>query len=1010
MGLLSEEQGDEGKSGFTDPIGMGLLGLGASLMQQSGWRHRPISTAEQWGYAIPAGMQAYAQQAHANAQRDEARALLEQEAQAQAQAQAVAQAEQQAEEQRKMLFTKAVLESKLSEPRKNNLLAMWGINPTEAAKRFDEATTPSDKYKNWIQTDDWNPETGQRSKVLVNPANPNEKVVLGLSGLADRDVQHQVLGIDQDGNPSAQEHQWAIIYDGQGNEVGKRYIGPTGGVTEVTKRKEDQEFRLEQFVYTKGQDAAQNQLDLDKFVYQQRQDVIGNELAQARIDNDQAQFATTQSWRELEQTRNYEQRKAHQAAQLKQWGRDNNFTQEQMAAQAARFEETMAARNAEFALRFGLDERRFSDQQDKSKEAFDEQIRQYEKTHTFKTGTEAAKKAELDRAYNLTVKKFEENLRKTAKSEKLSDKQIALAVKSYEENIRRNAAREGLSERQIQLSLKQHEETLRRNNATEGFTEEQIENSVNQFAQNLALRKDQFSMRHELALETFGFTREKWEDQKNQWARIAERGAKEDDRAYNLRAEAQEYQMIQDAVRNDLTVQQIENQVSQFRETFEKQGAQFERTHDLKELIFQHGVDKTERQFENELETRAEQVRQFEATLEFKGAQAVEGVRQFEINSELDAENFRQRVVQHLATVKQHGETNGLSRDRIEIQQRALLQRIADSERSHLLSLEDQNLRQLKFDADQEYRDRKLAQDAINQEYQKGRDKTADAHWEKQFAQRLKEQAAKLVSQGLSRDQAKGIAHANLEFQKFKFQYESDKRPRTLYGEDARAWAAENSVAIQKTGTPVVKFDKYGNFEGEIDYIKAGYGKAQLDFLSDKQDKWMSNPDIKAANKLGRLLQSLKTLEAQETGVAEFAMIYKFMKSLDETSTVLASEFRNAAEAGRSAIENLELWADKQFSGDQLSEEQQAHIIEAVTGIAHAHLTHTINENMGAYLSLAEEQGVKEQDLRDALPNILGDYFKKYPYKEAAQTTGGGTVDKSALSNAAAAKQIDNLK
>jgi hypothetical protein len=922
MGLLTEEQGKDGNSGFTDPRAMGLLGLGASLMQQSGWRHRPISTAEQWGYAIPAGMQAYAQQSQANAQRDEANALLEQEAQAQAQAQAVAQAEQQAELQQKMQFTKAVLGSKLSEPRKNNLLAMWGVNPTEAAKRFDEATAPSA---------------------------PNVK------------VKHLTLGKDKDGNLSDQEHQWAIIYDAQGNEIGQQYIGPTGGVTEVRKREEDQESWLKEFKYNEGQDATQNRIQLDQFIWRKRQDGIGNDQAQDRIDNDQAQFATAQSWRELEQDRNYELRKAHHADKLKQFGIANSFTKQEMAAQAARFEKTYAARNAEFAQRFGLDEKKFSDQQDVSKRDFDRRIKEYTEGVTYKEGTETARKAELDRSYNLAVQKFEEQIRATAEKE--------------------------------------------------GFTEEQIENSVSQFAQNLALRKDQFSKKHELALETFGFSQEKWEDQKNQWDKIAKRGAEENDQAFNQRLAEHEYQMVQDAVRADLTALQIGNQVSQFRETFERQGAQFERTYDLKEQTFRHGVEKTDRQFKNELKNREEQKRQYETTLEYKEGQAVEGVRQFKIDYELKEHNFRQRVVQHLATIKQHGETNGLSRDRIKIAQDGLLQRIKASDRSHLLSEEGQNLSRLRFDADQVHRDRKLAQDAINQEYQQGRDDLADKHWDTQFAQRLVEQEAKLVQQGLSQAQAKGIAHANLEFQKFKYQYESDLRPRTLYGEDAKAWAAENSVKIRgEGGTPVVKFDKYGNFEGEVDYIKANkYDRNQLDFLSKRQDKWMTLPDTKAANKLGRLLVSLKTLADKGTGVAEFAMIYKFMKSLDETSTVLASEFRNAAGAGRSALENLEQWGDRQYKGDQLSEKQQTDIIAAVTEIAHAHLTNTIRPNMESYESLATGEGVELKDLKDALPNILEDYFKVNPYKGAAQTTGG-TGDKSSLSNADAAAQIDKIK
>jgi len=49
-----------------DPIMMGLLSAGASLMRNSGWRNTPITSEEQWGHAIPAGMNAYLQQRRAN--------------------------------------------------------------------------------------------------------------------------------------------------------------------------------------------------------------------------------------------------------------------------------------------------------------------------------------------------------------------------------------------------------------------------------------------------------------------------------------------------------------------------------------------------------------------------------------------------------------------------------------------------------------------------------------------------------------------------------------------------------------------------------------------------------------------------------------------------------------------------------------------------------------------------------------------------------------------------------
>ena len=187
----------------------------------------------------------------------------------------------------------------------------------------------------------------------------------------------------------------------------------------------------------------------------------------------------------------------------------------------------------------------------------------------------------------------------------------------------------------------------------------------------------------------------------------------------------------------------------------------------------------------------------------------------------------------------------------------------------------------------------------------------------------------------------------------------------------------------------MIKFAQHGNFGGKVDYLQQGkYGKDQLDYITAAQKDWMTNVDTKAANKLGRLLVSLENLSADDTGVSEFAMIYKFMKSLDETSTVLASEFRNASGAGRSALDNLMQWGDRQFTGTQLRPEQKQDILKAVTSVAHAHLTDTMLQNLDSVLKLSKQHGIEDKDMRGFLPNALGDYFKKYPSRRGRNTGG----------------------
>ena len=136
------------------------------------------------------------------------------------------------------------------------------------------------------------------------------------------------------------------------------------------------------------------------------------------------------------------------------------------------------------------------------------------------------------------------------------------------------------------------------------------------------------------------------------------------------------------------------------------------------------------------------------------------------------------------------------------------------------------------------------------------------------------------------------------------------------------------------------------------------------------------------------MLVSLKNLAAQRkvtdptksSGVAEFAMIYKFMKSLDETSTVLASEFRNASTAGRSFFANVGVAFQKQWDGVQLGESQKREILNSVIAVAHAKLTKVVTPLYNSkLLALNQLGGLPEDEARGYLVNPLHDYFELYP-------------------------------
>ena len=69
-------------SGDNSPLAMGLLHAGASLMRQSGWRRRPVTTGEAIGYAIPEGIRGFQNQ-KVFSQQEEARQQQIQQAQQQ---------------------------------------------------------------------------------------------------------------------------------------------------------------------------------------------------------------------------------------------------------------------------------------------------------------------------------------------------------------------------------------------------------------------------------------------------------------------------------------------------------------------------------------------------------------------------------------------------------------------------------------------------------------------------------------------------------------------------------------------------------------------------------------------------------------------------------------------------------------------------------------------------------------------------------------------------------------
>ena len=240
---------------------------------------------------------------------------------------------------------------------------------------------------------------------------------------------------------------------------------------------------------------------------------------------------------------------------------------------------------------------------------------------------------------------------------------------------------------------------------------------------------------------------------------------------------------------------------------------------------------------------------------------------------------------------------------------------------------------------------------------------------------------------------AREFFYAELEFEKAKIREQKMLQPKKLVGQDALNWAEENNPEVfniikDKKNHQVIHLDKYGNYD-KVSEIPAGLlSNSQMDQVYKIQKDYTAIPAIKDANKIASLLVSLKNLAAtrkvtdpsKSSGVAEFAMIYKFMKSLDETSTVLASEFRNASQAGRSFFANVGVAFQKQWDGVQLGESQKQEILNSVKAVAYAKLTKVVTPHYNTKLKLLSMNGgLPDDEARGLLVNPLFDYFENHP-------------------------------
>jgi len=150
-GLLKSEEENEEYEGLS-PLAMGLLQAGASMMRNSGWRNRPMTTSEMIGHAIPAGLGGYFNQEARN-QQGEAEFYAQQQAEQEAEQLRIQQGQEKAQIQQAINQLELIPNSVIRLSAKNALkwqLQQGGKSAQDAMTKIIELTTAESNLKpNW---------------------------------------------------------------------------------------------------------------------------------------------------------------------------------------------------------------------------------------------------------------------------------------------------------------------------------------------------------------------------------------------------------------------------------------------------------------------------------------------------------------------------------------------------------------------------------------------------------------------------------------------------------------------------------------------------------------------------------------------------------------------------------------------------------------------------------------------------------------------------------------------
>ena len=381
------------------------------------------------------------------------------------------------------------------------------------------------------------------------------------------------------------------------------------------------------------------------------------------------------------------------------------------------------------------------------------------------------------------------------------------------------------------------------------FTESQIVNQA-----------EQFRLKYDQDDKFFGKTQDLKKlihnAKMDNWKKEFDEELKVNGQNYQLASDTLEQKIIQDGINNKFTGDKIANQVNQFRE---RQSLK-EKGLELKENIFNHQV-------ENDRLNFTENVRQFNLNLDHSYDVLEQRGYEHQDKVDLQTRAQEQAVVEHLALIHQRGIENGFDAEKIAHEQKKFI-----ASTGQFREIQDLNV--LKYRANVENNAAKLAQQIEEFVYKQGRDEKGDIRKDADWKQKLREYEDKLIQQTFDNFQKiegfelkKEIFKADVEHKKLKLATEGNQAPQTLTGQAAIAWAnkqGENSpLNANRQGTPVIKLNKHGQFES-IEYLdQKKYDESQRTFLTRSREKWESDTEVKAANKIARLATSLNALGRQ---------------------------------------------------------------------------------------------------------------------------------------------------